>query len=392
MMSWKTNEKEELMAYRINNDKPTPVSKTTAYSQDQQNNQLEHTAPLPEFYEDKPKTSAGKKIAKVLFTLVLLILTGVSVGFAFLPKLNTVEVPEEIGIIKKEEINLTEEETEKYIEQVEGVMNILLIGVDEDGYDSGRSDVLMIMSIDKVSKKIHLTSVQRDTMAYIPLRGTYEKINHAYSYDQAVGTMTAINQNYDMDIEDFVVFDFAALRSMIDSIGGVVVYVDDNEYYDMSVSQQPAPGTGEQLLNGAQAEIYARVRYNSGGDQGRNERQREILKYIFHKAKDLSLGQLTDLAVNLLPKIRTSYNYGGMISMLEYFQTIKAGAELVEHSFPFEQTGVMYDSLSYVIPNTVTSNITQLHKELFNFDNYTPSDRAKGYSQHIGQITGVYVE
>lgn len=380
------------MAYRINNnDKPTPVSKTTAYSQEQQNNQYEHTAPLPDFREEEPRrTSGGKRFAQVLFTLVLLALTGVSFGLSMLPKLDSIKLPEEIGIITKEEINLTEEEVEEYIKKSDEVVNILLIGLDGEGYEEGRSDVMMIATINKATKEIHLTSVQRDTMVYLPSRGTYEKLNHSYAYDGAIGTMQAINQNYDMDIKEFIVFDFNALKLLVDAVGGVVVNIDENEAYDMTVSEQPAPGLGDQLLNGEQALIYARVRNTSGGDAGRNERQREILKYIFQQSKNLSLGQMKDLALNVLPAIKTSYTYGSLISMIEYYDTIKSGATLVEHGFPFEKTDIMYDSLSYIIPLTVESNITELHRIIFDFDNYRPSNRALEYSEYIGNITGLY--
>lgn len=379
------------MAYRLNKEKPIPVSKTTAYHQ-QPESAVHNTMPLPQFEdpEEHYRSSWGMRIAKVLFTLVLFALASVSVAFSLLPSLDTVEVPEEIGIINREDMNLSKEEAVIYSEKVDDVLNILLIGVDETGYDGGRSDVMMIMTINSQTKEIHLTSIQRDTMAFIPLHGTYEKLNHSFAYDGAIGTMTAINQNYDMDIKNFVVFDFAALKKLVDSVGGVVVNIDENEYYDMQVSQEPAPGVGDQLLNGDQALIYARVRYNSGGDAGRNERQREILKYVFQQAKQMSLTQLTSMATNILPAIKTSYDYGGVVEMLKYFETIKSGAEIVEHGFPFEQTSLMYDGLSYIVPVTASRNVTELHRVLFNYDNYVPSNRAEEYSQFISQITGIY--
>lgn len=382
------------MAYRINkqNDDQTPISKTTAYSREQGRVTYDHTAPLPEMNDEPPKTSRGKRVAQVIFTLVLLALTGVSFAFSLLPRLDSIVVPEDVGILTKEEINLSEEEAIEYSQKSEGVINILLIGVDGEGYEDVRSDVMMIASINRQTQKISLISLQRDTMAYIPSRGTYEKLNHSFMYDHAIGTMTAINQNYDMDIKDFVVFDFEALKKLVDAVGGVVVNIDQNEAYDMEVSGQPAPGLGDQLLNGEQALIYARVRYNSGGDEGRNERQREILKYIFAKSKDLSFGQLKDLALNVLPAIQTSYTYGSLISMLEYYDTIKSGATLSEHGFPFEKTSTMYDELSYIVAMTPASNTTELHRIIFDFDNYSPSNRALEYSRTIGQLTGLYYE
>lgn len=355
--------------------------------------------PQVELYEaeveevPKKKTSGGLKAVKVLFTLVLVALALLPVGFSMLPKMNSVEIPkdpEKIGIIKQEEINLTQDELVVYEEKKEEVMNILLIGVDGDGYKGVRSDVMIIMSINKATKAIHLTSVQRDTMAYLPLKETYEKINHAFAYDGALGSLMTLNQNYDLHLDNFVVFDFKALKKMINAIGGVVVDVSQAEYDDMIVSQEPAPGTGIQKLNADQALIYTRIRYKSGGDEGRNERQREVLKYIFAQAKSMSLRQLKNLADDILPAVQTSYAYSDVPPMIEFFQSIKDGSELVDHSFPFDKKSAMLGGAYYEIPMTVASNITKLHEIVSNFENYTPSDRAMTYHKAIGKKSGYY--
>lgn len=343
---------------------------------------------------DQPlKPSSGKKVLRVILVLLVIGVILAVVAYSMLPKLNTIaisKVPEEIGIISPEDSNLPEEEKEVYQEKQEAVMNILLIGVDGEGYDKVRSDVMMIMTINRNTQKIHLTSVQRDTMAFIPLKGTYEKINNAFAYDGALGTLKALNQNYDLNLENFVAFDFKALIKMIDAIGGVVVDVDQAEFNALRAAGLAPEGTGMQKLNAEQALYFARTRKGTGDDPGRNERQREILKYVFSAAKNMSMTQLKNLAEDFLPEIQTSYSYTDMLSMLDYYQVIKGSSEFVDHSFPFDKKGAMLDERSYVIPFTVASNITKLHEIIYEYANYVPSDRAMEYHAYIGKKSGFF--
>ncbi|WP_459129383.1 LCP family protein [Guggenheimella bovis] len=379
------------MSYQINKE-PT---KKVPYK-DEPKKQLEPQKSEPEAREEIPyqkkKTKTGKRVLQVLFTLVLLGLVGVSAIFAMLPELNSVEVPvdkEALGITENE--NLTQDEKEELSSKEKDVLNVLLIGVDGEGYDARRSDVMMIMSINKVTKDIKLTSLSRDTMVYLPKKGTYEKLTHAFAYDGPVGTLMTVNQNLDMNIENFVAFDYHALRKLVNAVGGVDVNVDKAEAKEMKHQGTKAPGLGDVVMDGQQALTYARIRHNTGDDPGRNERQREILKSVFERAKKKNLSELLEIAQRIVPSVQTSYTYGKMVEMLEYFETIKSSATLSSGTFPVESEGKIYkgDKLWYVIPKTLKSNVETFHKDIFGLESYTPSDRVEEYSNTIVERTGV---
>lgn len=115
-------------------------------------------------------------------------------------------------------------------------LNVLIIGVDEGGFDNSRSDVMIIASIDFETKTVKLTSVMRDTLAHIPTSNTYQKLNHSYMEGGAKETMLAINTNFDLNIEDYVVFDYDAVKKVVDFVGGYPVDVSAGEARDMGIS------------------------------------------------------------------------------------------------------------------------------------------------------------
>lgn len=343
--------------------------------------------------KEKKKTHPAKRFFQVLFTLLLIIAVGgvILTNFA-LPKIQHIEIAkddESLGIQENTNLDTESVEVKEYIETKKQVTNILMLGVDGEGYTGVRSDVIMILSIDE-KRGMSITSVQRDLLSHSPYRGSLDKINHNFAYGGAAETLKALNTNLDLNIRDFVVFDFKALSLLVDVVGGVEVHVDNAEYRDMVRQGVTVSGTGMQRLNGEEALMYARIRYNSGGDTGRNARQREILKYIFKKANNLSYSQLYDMAMKVLPAVQTSYGYSDVPAMLQMYQGIKGGGDFEEYSFPFEQREATLGGLYYAVPYTLTTNVRTLHENLFQYDDYTPSDTVQGISDRISSYSGYY--
>lgn len=343
----------------------------------------------------KRKLSTGIKVGRSIFTIALVLLCGIAMGLEFLvPKLHTISVPKddaELGIVSQEKTNLSEEDAKLHNEMSKKVQNILVIGVDEGGYDSGRSDVMIIASLDGNHKKLKLTSVMRDTYSFLPTSESYQKLNHSYMEGGALETMKAINMNLDLGIRDFVIFDFDAVAKAVDYIGGYPVNMDAGEVIDMNNY-----GTfyeGENLLNGEMATLYMRIRYNSGNDEGRNQRQRDLIVYLLKRAKDMSKGELVNFAKAMMPAVRTSYSFSDVEKLLALFEGMKDGVEMEQFSFPSNYSGVtLYDGLWYAVPNTMKSNVIELHKNIFGFDNYSPSDVVEEINQNIMDRSGVYGE
>lgn len=336
----------------------------------------------------KKKTSRGLRIGQVVFTFFLLALVSISVGLEFLPDLHTVAVPRketELGIVQKEDINMSVEELEVYTKKQKNIQNILLIGVDEGGYDSARSDVMMIVTIDGEGKVMKLTSVMRDTLSFIPTSNTYQKLNHSYMEGGPVETMRAINRNFDLNIKDFVIFDFDAVAKAVDLIGGYPVYVDSGEAHDMGTYE------GEQVLDGAGAIKYMRIRYNSGGDQGRNQRQRDLIVYIMHYSKSMGRRDLVGFAQQMMPDIRTSYSFADVEKLIDIYDGMKDGLTTEQYSFPFDYTGVtLNDGLWYAVPRNMRSNVMTLQEHIFGSGSYVPSVIVDDISYTIENMSGVY--
>lgn len=201
-----------------------------------------------------------------------------------------------------------------------GIMTIALFGVDtrENDASSGtRADAIMLMSVDPKRKSIKLTSLMRDSLVDVPGHGQ-TKLCHAYGYGGPQLMMQTINEDFDMNVKEYMVVDFAEMASIIDAVGGVTVTLTDdevketNKYIDeycwktLGIPTQRIEGSGEQKLNGIQAMTYGRIRKgNTGGDWKRAERQSVVLNQVFSKATSNPITLLKFLN-GLMPNVTSS--------------------------------------------------------------------------------------
>lgn len=227
------------------------------------------------------------------------------------------------------------------------ITNIALFGVDSrnaNGY-TGNTDSIMIISIDREHNKIKLTSVMRDTLVYVPERGGYCKINSVFSKGVDLALRT-LNTSYNMNIRDYAVINFTGMVDMIDSLGGLEITVTEAERHnanDSIASMHAEVGTdatpirkaGTQVLNGAQAVAWARIRHVStaegvSDDFGRTDRQRHVMELLFNKALSAGASQYPALIKSMLPYVKTSLSYSDILSM----------AGILTGSITFEQTRI----------------------------------------------------
>ena len=201
---------------------------------------------------------------------------------------------------------------------VHNVMNIALFGIDQEKGSVGRSDALMIVSIDKDHNKIKITSIARDSLVPIDGHGE-EKITHAWAYGHAQLALKTLNQNFDMNITEYAYINLEEFVDAIDYMGGVYVDLSAaerdhlNQWYIMNDSKirygRPQPlieDTGRQLLNGVQALAYARNR--TDGDSNRTARQREVLMSMYEQIKTQPITKLPGIVSQMLRLCHTSLN------------------------------------------------------------------------------------
>ncbi len=215
------------------------------------------------------------------------------------------------------------------------VQNIALFGTDSrQDNDGGRSDAIIILSIDRKHGMIKMTSIARDTYVEIPGRG-YDKLNHAYAYGKAPLAVKTINKNFNMNITDYVYVNFFEFVELIDYIGGVDIDVNLSEKNVMNTNYVPhlqslgmdcpyITETGMQHLNGAQALAYSRNRYTDG-DTGRGNRHREVLEAMFVAVKDLSPAKFPSLIGQVLEMCHTTMTDGELMGLAMWAITANPG-------------------------------------------------------------------
>ncbi|MDZ7542580.1 LytR family transcriptional regulator, partial [Clostridium perfringens] len=229
---------------------------------------------------NKRKMSKNKKVVLWTLGVVLFLLLGL-IGGGYWYANNMLNKVEKVEIkTSSEELGIKPEVEEKSKE----IRNIALFGIDAPEGDVGRSDSIMILTLDSVHNKLKLTSIMRDSYVNIPGRGL-DKINHAYAFGGPELAVRTLNENFDLNIKEFMAVDFTSLPTIIDKLGGVTINIIPEE-----ISHIPGiTSAGNQVLNGKQALAYSRIRYASGGDYKRTERQRTVVDAIFNKLKDTTL-------------------------------------------------------------------------------------------------------
>ena len=202
-------------------------------------------------------------------------------------------------------------------EGLEGVINVALYGVDSRNNDYvGRSDAILICSINAETGKIKLVSIARDT--YVSVPGHYNtKINHAYAYGGPELAIQTLNENFGMDVTDYVTVNFESLADIIDELGGVMIDVTEEERYQVNAYLErglPLKETGMVNLTGAQAVSYSRIR-KIDSDSMRASRQREVLAAMFDKALDINPLNYPSYVRKFSPMVETSLSNDEILKM-----------------------------------------------------------------------------
>ncbi|WFE19034.1 LCP family protein [Clostridium perfringens] len=174
----------------------------------------------------------------------------------------------------------------------------------------GRSDAIVILALDEEYKVIKLASIMRDSYVDVPGHGD-DKITHAYAFGGSELAMKTLNDNFKVNVEDFMSINFTSLPEIIDKLGEVKINIIPEEIHHIP----EITFLGEQVLNGEQALTYSRIRYANGGDYKRTERQRVVLEAIFEKLKSTPTKEYPSLIDDFLPYIETNMSSMDMIKL-----------------------------------------------------------------------------
>ena len=289
----------------------------------------------------------------------------------------------------------------------DNVVNILLIGIDSRSEDLAESnqhgDVQIIVSINKDTGEIKLTSILRDLYVTIPGYKSKNRINVAYQRGGGELAMRTINHNFQLNIEHYIVINFYGLASIIDSLGGIDIELTKQEAgaintyirkhppaYDNQgedyVRQELERVSGVQHLDGIQAVMYARLR-SIDNDFARTARQRNLLELLLKKVTSdgMDFDKLFGLLEICLPYARTNMSLSdmGSLAMLVLqsglLDRVKSGEPLLQQNrIPMDGTW-KYDTtdsgasvVAFRTSKRLKENVEALH--VFIYGEYYPAD------------------
>lgn len=329
----------------------------------------------------------NKKVKIILAILVCIIAVFVSVCLYItnskLSKIKAVQMSKKPSDLKID----TKKYNDKAIE--DKYKNILLLGEDsrDKKTDPGRSDSMMILTLDKAHNKLKLTSLMRDmlvdnTVGLGTMKGkTQDKLNQAYTYGGSPFLIQVINSNFSMNIKDFIEIDFTHFDKVIDAIGGVDINVSDSEVNvansyisEVAKIEKITPPYlkkgGFQHLNGIQALGYCRIRYVGNNDYERTQRQRTVLAEIFKKLSKMNIQDMSPVLDMMLSNVTTSLSYTDILSVLSYISLNHINS-IEQFRLPEDKPGYHYDMMLnnvYFLGWDKEKNVADLHQFIFEGD------------------------
>lgn len=252
------------------------------------------------------------------------------------------------------------------MDTLDGIHNILLLGVDSrTDKIEGRTDTMILLTVDPKNKTIKMTSFLRDLYVEIPGKKN-NRLNAAYVFGGFDLLAKTLEKNFGVKPDAYVAVNLSSLVKIIDELGGLYIDVDKNKidrinaviyhYNDQvlglnNLKDGYLTKGGYQLLNGKQAEAWARYRY-SESDYQRSQRQRQLIEMIFSKIKEMSVVELISFAMKNAYLVETNLSISEIISLAPAVLALH-NAEIREMRIPIDNgaTSQMISGMSVIVPD-----------------------------------------
>ena len=346
--------------------------------------------------QGKQKKRKGPGIfLRILFVLLLLVcIVG---GFFFFKMRKVLNLQRVNSVDLEETLKLGISPQVKNNEKMKGYKNIALFGVDSRSGDllegDNRSDSMMVCSIHEETGEIRLVSVYRDTILEVG-DGYYTKANSAYALGGPAQAINMLNQNFDLNIVDFVTVGFEGLAHTIDALGGIEIQIDEEEreylnqyvhdmHLELGTEDTPVEESGTVLMNGIQATAYSRIRYTAGDDFKRAERQRTVLQKTLDKARESGPTALVAVANNVVGDMATSLSTAELLNLIMKASNLELAGTGGLPQEEYRGFGSTYEDGEFILPLNLEENICWLHSFLFGEENYIISEEAAERNEYI---------
>jgi LCP family protein required for cell wall assembly len=284
----------------------------------------------------KNKKRSKLKIAGIVI-LILLLAVGIY-GFMVYRSVDNALT----AIHKPLDREKSEKRTEKLSLKNKEPFSVLLLGVDERTNDKGRSDTMIVLTVNPKNDSMEMLSIPRDTMTEIVGHGTNDKINHAYAFGGIPMSIATVENFTDIPIDYYIKINMEGFKDIVNAVDGV----DVNN--DLAFSSDGFNFPKKELsLNGKEALAYARMRHEDPrGDFGRQLRQRQVIEGVINKGASLSsLWNYNDIFKALGNNVETNLTLNEMVSIQKNYGEARKNIQ----QFTVKGEGQTIDNIWYYI-------------------------------------------
>ena len=242
----------------------------------------------------------------------------------------------------------------------EAPFSVLLLGIDtgdQGRMDQGRSDSVMVMTVNPQKKKTTVVSIPRDTYIDIDGYGT-DKINHAYAFGGVELSINTIHKFLDIPIDYYVEINMRGIKELVDALGGIEI----NNQLDFTYEGTTFP-LGNQHLDGERALKYIRMRYEDPtGDYGRQERHRKVVEAMLRKIASFStIANYQNILNILADNVKTNFTFDELYT-IQLKHDYRISITHVEQE-QMKGVGEMIDGISYqIVDTTELARISEILK------------------------------
>ncbi|SIS62916.1 LCP family glycopolymer transferase [Salimicrobium flavidum] len=293
---------------------------------------------------------------KIPLLLILLLSFGTSLYFFLIYQ----EVKGTVNERMQEDIPAIEHSVTKKKLDRKAPLNVLLMGVDKRSNDRGRSDAIMVLTLEPSNDRSQLISIPRDTRTTLvgegEKNGVVDKINHAYAFGGPGMTVSTVEHLLEIEVDYYVKINMEGLVQMVDTVGGITVYNSMEWTGENGFHYRP----GELALNGEEALQFVRMRYEDPeGDAGRNNRQREVIQGILDEgAKISSINKAEEIIGVLGDNVTMNMDFATVQELLMHYRNTRNNMT----TYQMEGTGTMINGIYYL--QMSDEEIQQVHERI----------------------------
>ncbi|TPF17639.1 polyisoprenyl-teichoic acid--peptidoglycan teichoic acid transferase TagU [Priestia megaterium] len=308
----------------------------------------------PQTRRRKRRKPKKKRALKITMAMILVLILGVG-AYAY----SIWHSVEKTFTQTHEPLNrdVSEKRSEKVSFSNRDPISILLLGVDQRAGDRGRSDSLILMTVNPKDQSMKMVSIPRDTRTEIVGKGTTDKINHAYAFGGVDMAVNTVEKFLDVPVDYYVQVNMESFKDIVDAVGGVKVNNDLNFDYDGYSFKK-----GNLTLDGKEALAYSRMRkQDPRGDFGRQMRQRQIIEGVIEEGASVqSLANYGTILDTIGTNVRTNLTFDDMKQIQSNYKDARRNVEQLQLDGKGEKIdGIYYYAVSDATREALSSKLKQ---------------------------------